>query len=440
LAEGRIHVYVGPTCPADEILQRFPEVVIHPPVSHGDFFSSEIGSGDVAVVVDGFYHHRLGPRHKEYLYALDRGVTVIGAASIGALRALELNAFGMQGVGSVYELYRAGVFDGDDAVAVAHESGAPYLSLSVPLVNLHAAAQAGSAAGVLRESDVDNVVSTLRSEYYPSRTQARVLHILRRAGWPELAEWYERQVADDPYVFDRKRSDCLSAVDAAHHLVAAGAVGRVTGAKGDDWKTLFLRMWGNYFLGMTGDPPLGRRLAYQQIFNPGYPQVWERYLEETYRRYRQGSAEGSARSLEDSLSRRIGLSGFPPSAAREKRERKDWLYDFICPVPDLSDPFEVELLLSAEEPSDVEAVALHLREMQEFSSRNTGPLHQDISTVLPDDASKILLCNIWKIPSEELSREYRSRGIPNIKTAVRILQPFIVGAIKEQKYLRAESA
>jgi hypothetical protein len=436
VTEGRIHVYVGPTCPAVEISRRFPEVVIHPPVSHGDFFSADIASGDVAVVVDGFYHHRLGLRHKEYLYALDRGVTVIGAASIGALRALELSAFGMQGVGVVYELYRAGVFDGDDAVAVAHEDGAPYSSLSVPLVNLHVAAQAASTAGVLRVSDINNVVSALRSEYYPARTQARVLQILRQAGWPELAEWYERQVADDPYVFDQKRRDCLLAVDAAHHLVAAGAVGRVTGAEDADWKTMFLRTWGNYFVGMTGDPPLGRRLAYQQIFNPGYAHVWERYLEETYRRDHQGSTGELAHSLEDSYSRQIGVTGFPPSVAREK---KDWLYDFICPMPDLTDPFEVELLLSAEEPSDVEAVALHLRWLQEFSSRNAGPLHQGISNVLSEDASKILLCSIWKISSEELSREYRSRGIPNIKTAVRILQPFIVGAIKEQKYLRAES-
>ncbi len=433
MPERKIHVYVGPTCPADEILQRFPDVVVHPPAAHGDFFSPELESGDVAVVVDGFYHHKLGLRHKEYLYALDRGVTVIGAASIGALRALELDSFGMRGVGAVYELYRAGVFDGDDAVAVAHEDEAPYSSLSVPLVNLHAAAQAASIAGILPAADVDNVVSALRAEYYPSRTPARVLHILRRSGRPELAEWYERQVADDPHVFDRKRRDCLAAVDAAHHLSTAGAVGRVTGAKDADWKTVFLRTWGNHFAGRTGDPPLGRRIAYQQIFNPDYSRVWDHYLEETYRRDHRESAH----SFADSVARRIGVAGFPLSAAREK---KDWLYDFICPMPDLNDPFEVELLLSAEEPSDVEAVSWHLRQTQEFSGRNTGPARQDTTTVLSEDASKILLCGIWEIPSGQLAREYRSRGIPNIKTAVAILQPFIVGAIKEQKYLRSETA
>jgi hypothetical protein len=435
MPEGKIHVYVGPTCPADEILQRFPDALIHPPAAHGDFFSPEIESGDVAVVVDGFYHHKLGLRHKEYLYALDRGVTVIGAASIGALRALELDAFGMRGIGEVYELYRAGVFDGDDAVAVAHEDGPPYSSLSVPLVNLHAAAQAASIAGVLPATDVDNVVATLRAEYYPARTQRRVVRILRRSGRPELAEWYERQVADDPHVFDRKRRDCLSAVAVAHQLVAAGAVGRVTGAGDADWKTVFLRTWGNHFAGRTGDPPLGRRLAYQQIFNSRYARVWDRYLEETHWRDHRG--EGSAHGFADSVARRIGVTGFPLGAAREKEE---WLYDFVCPMPDLNDPFEVELLLSAEEPSDVEAVAWHLRQTREFSRRNTGPAHQDGTTVLSADASRILLCDIWQVPPEHLAREYRSRGIPNIKTAVAMLQPFIVGAIKKQKHLRSETA
>ncbi|WP_405642340.1 TfuA-like protein [Streptomyces uncialis] len=436
MEKGRIHVYVGPTCQADDILQRFPEVVVHPPVSHGSFFSPEIEYGDVAVVVDGFYHHRLGPRHKEYLYALDRGVTVIGTASIGALRALELSAYGMAGFGVVHQLYRAGVFDGDDAVAVAHEEDAPYASLSVPLVNLYTAAQAARAARVLAAGDIDDVVSALRSEYYPTRTPARVVHILRHTGRPRMAEWYERQVDDDPYVFDQKRQDCLGAIDAARHLVAAGAVGRVTGADGADWKTLFLRTWSNHFVGMTGSPPLAHRLAYQQIFNPGYARIWERYLDETYRGHQQRAAVGNARDLEDSVSQLIGAERFPCATEGKKA---DWLFDFICPVPDLGDPREVELLLSAEESTDAESVVRHLRQTREFTDGVTGPMAGNTSNVLPEEAGKILLCRIWDIPSEELSRECRSRGIPNIKAAVRILQPFIVGAINERTQLRAET-
>ncbi|MEU5974911.1 TfuA-like protein [Streptomyces sp. NPDC047315] len=389
------------------------------------------------MVVDGFYHQRLGPRHKEYLYALDRGVTVIGAASIGALRALELSAFGMRGVGAVYELYRAGVFDGDDAVAVAHEGEPPYTSLSVPLVNLHAAARAACSAGLLREEEVDGVVAALRREYYPSRTPERVLRILRQIGRPELARWYGRQVAADPYVFDLKRKDCLSAVAAARRFVASGVVARVTGTEGTEWKTVFLRRWSNHFVGMAGDPPLGRRLAYQQIFNPRYARTWERYVEETHRRHQRESPGEHEGDLADSYSRKIGVARFPESSTRGKGS---WLFDFICPIPDLSDPYEVELLLDAEEPSDVEAVVLHLQQAEEFARLNADPLRQESSNVLSDGASRLLLCQLWRISSDELSRECRSRGIPTVKAAVRILQPFVVGAVKGQKHRRAETA
>jgi hypothetical protein len=37
--------------------------------------------------------------HKEILWAMDRGVGVSGAASMGALRAAELHWYGMVGVG-----------------------------------------------------------------------------------------------------------------------------------------------------------------------------------------------------------------------------------------------------------------------------------------------------------------------------------------------------
>ncbi|MDQ7807518.1 TfuA-like protein [Amycolatopsis sp. A133] len=436
MATGTVHLYVGPTCSAVEVRRRFPDVVVHPPASHGDFFAADLVSGDVAVVVDGYYHHRLGLRHKEYLYALDRGVTVLGAASIGALRARELSAFGMRGSGAVYELYRAGVFDGDDAVAVAHEDSAPYTSLSVPLVNLYAAAQAACAAGVLRSEDVDEVIAALRAEYYPLRTEARVVRILRRAGRAELADWYEERTAADPHVFDQKRRDCLDAVEAARHLVADGAVGQVTGSGGADWKTVFLRVWSNSFAERTGDPPLGHRLAYQQIFSSGYPRAWERYLDETYRRRRPAPAGEAVGDLAESLSRQIGVARFPQPVTH----KEDWLFDFVCPVPDLSDPGEVELLLSTEEPGDVETVARYLRQLREFTGRGSGFAVGDDPEVLSGDAAKVLLCHLWEVPPAKLVRECRRRGIPNVRTAIRILQPFVVGAIKDRKYTRVGPA
>ena len=56
---------------------------------------------------------------------------MFGAASMGALRAAELAAFGMEGVGAIFEAFREGVLEDDDEVAVIHgpaEFGYPVLS------------------------------------------------------------------------------------------------------------------------------------------------------------------------------------------------------------------------------------------------------------------------------------------------------------------------
>ncbi|WP_170970538.1 TfuA-like protein [Streptomyces zhaozhouensis] len=397
-------------------------MVPHPPVAHGDFFGPEPAAGDVAVVVDDFAPHRPGARHKEYLHALDRGVTVIGAAGVGALRALELGPFGVRGVGTVHELYRSGVLDGDDAVAVAHEEEAPYARLSVPLVNLRAAAQAACAEGLLRAAEIERVVETLRREYYPSRTQDRVVHLLRRAGRPQLADWYARRVADDPHIFDQQRRDCLAAIEAARRTVAEGVVGRVTGAGDAAWRTVALRAWRNHFVAREGSPPLGQRIAYQQLFNPYYARVWNRYLE-------------------DSLPGGPAVTRLPLPAARERERR---LADADCPVPDLSDPHEVALLLSAEEPADIEAVAAQLRR-DPAPGFDVGPRSrraaQDPARELSEDAGRVLLCHIWQIPAGELAGECRSRGIPDVETAVRMLRPFVAGAGgAASESLRAETA
>ena len=73
--------------------------------------------------------------HREILYTLEAGVKVLGASSMGALRASELDAFGMEGIGEIYELYKQGELVSDDAVALIFESES-FKPLSEPLVNI----------------------------------------------------------------------------------------------------------------------------------------------------------------------------------------------------------------------------------------------------------------------------------------------------------------
>ena len=51
--------------------------------------------GRAQVIVDGSFQWTPAVWHKEILWAMGRGVHVFGAASMGALRAAELDGFGL---------------------------------------------------------------------------------------------------------------------------------------------------------------------------------------------------------------------------------------------------------------------------------------------------------------------------------------------------------
>jgi hypothetical protein len=131
----RIVAFVGPSMPPAVP----PGIEIRPPATAGDLLTCLSHDAHTIVLVDGVFDARAAPRHKEVLMLLAHGRRVIGAASMGALRAAELDVHGMLGIGRVYEAYRRGLIVGDDEVAllhmpVSHGSGA----VTEPLVNVRA--------------------------------------------------------------------------------------------------------------------------------------------------------------------------------------------------------------------------------------------------------------------------------------------------------------
>ncbi|MET8117751.1 TfuA-like protein [Micromonospora sp. NPDC005189] len=240
-------VFIGPSLPVDEVGRLLPDAVVLPPVAHGDLLRLDVAPGDRVLVIDGFFLQHPPVRHREILYLLDRGVTVAGAASMGALRAAELWPFGMRGVGEVFQLYRDGVVTGDDEVAVVHgpaEDG--HRALSVPLVNIRVALRRAVAAGVL--SDAEAVLLLDIGRDLPFRR--RSYRALERSAPPEAAAvvdrfltWHRR----DPC--DAKGTDArmlLSmAADNAPELCPAHAGDQPI----DNLHTRFLDSWRSRFAG-----------------------------------------------------------------------------------------------------------------------------------------------------------------------------------------------
>lgn len=201
-------VFVGPTLAPDEVRAVLPRAEVLGPAACGDVLRAS-GEGPVTMaIIDGFFEHRLPVWHKEILWALSRGCRVYGASSMGALRAVELAAFGMIGVGQIFEWYRDGVLEDDDEVAVAHEDGAgSYRTRSDAMVNVRATLARAVASGVLPAEAESTIIAAVKSVPYPQRDLRRTLAgaDLAERTRQDLTVWLQRHG-----LFDQKRADALA--------------------------------------------------------------------------------------------------------------------------------------------------------------------------------------------------------------------------------------
>jgi TfuA protein len=120
-------------------------------------------------IIDGIFFDRAAVGHREIMSALDAGAKVVGGASMGALRASELDTHGMIGVGKIYEWYRDGVIESDDEVAVSTNPDT-FEPISVPLVNIRETLKAALAAGLIKEKEHDDLLGLAINTYYPDRS------------------------------------------------------------------------------------------------------------------------------------------------------------------------------------------------------------------------------------------------------------------------------
>jgi hypothetical protein len=198
-------LFVGPSLP--EAADHVQSAHVRDPAASGDVAKAVLEGATVIGIIDGYFENVASVWHKEILYALSQGVTVIGGASMGALRAAECAAFGMVGVGSVYEGYASGRLVDDDAVGQVHgpaELG--YIALSEPLVNIAATLDRLCHRGLISTSENDAVLASATRLFFKARTFAAAI-----AGAP-LGSGRALEIGDlcARHRQDVKREDALS--------------------------------------------------------------------------------------------------------------------------------------------------------------------------------------------------------------------------------------
>lgn len=187
-----ICVFVGPTLPvnaAEEIL----DAIYLPPARRGDIARAILAHEPECIgLIDGYFEQVPSVWHKELLWALDLGIMVYGAASMGALRSAELAQFGMIGVGRIFEAYATGSFDpfpepfeDDDEVAVVHGPAEIGYPSTDAMVDIRASLVAAHQAGVLEMSDMFAMAASAKGLFYKHRTWAVVLELAEKNGVTE---------------------------------------------------------------------------------------------------------------------------------------------------------------------------------------------------------------------------------------------------------------
>jgi hypothetical protein len=244
-----VYIFTGPTIPPREAAALLDAVYL-PPVKQGDVLRVT-GRNPVAIgIIDGYFEHVPSVRHKEVLWAMAQGIHVFGASSMGALRAAELTAFGMEGVGKIFEDFRCGRLEDDDEVVVTHGlAEVNYLSMSEAMVNIRYTLQRAVETGVVSPETGEVMVRVAKGLFYPERTYPRILQLVSEQAVPAEELLTFRGWLPKGRV-DQKREDAVSLLRAIREKLASGL-----GRKQVAFSFAYTDVWG-HLRSQVSDLPL----------------------------------------------------------------------------------------------------------------------------------------------------------------------------------------
>jgi len=162
-------IFAGPSLYGAEIDE--PSLTFRPPAGQGDVLRATLQGATAIGLIDGVFGSAASVWHKEILHALSLGVRVLGAASMGALRAAECVRFGMEPIGKIAADYASGRLDDDAAVALTFgpaELG--FCPVSEPVVDIRDKLEQMTAAALISEQEATAITAATNRLHYAERT------------------------------------------------------------------------------------------------------------------------------------------------------------------------------------------------------------------------------------------------------------------------------
>src|ERR671925_145095 len=177
---GKPIIFLGPSL-SHERARKIFDADYKPPARKGDFLRLA-ADFDVKLVgfVDGVFLQDYPPTPIEvYHLARKDGVLLAGAASLGALRAVELEKFGMVGIGKIFQLYKSGKLNADDEVAVTFVPDGDYQLQSEAMIDIRYNLYLAYKNGVISKKTKGVLAKLAKGIYFPHRSYTYIIEEAR---------------------------------------------------------------------------------------------------------------------------------------------------------------------------------------------------------------------------------------------------------------------
>ncbi len=169
--------FVGPSLPY--AAAAFPALDVRPPAARGDLLAAAREGATLIGFVDGRFGDRFAVSPTEVRQSARRGARILGAASMGALRAAECPGF-IEPVGGIAAAFIRGDLQDEDEVACAYDPHS-FVRVSYPLINLRAALRLAADRSRDVSAHCASIIAELKALSFDARTPDAVREIVRRA-------------------------------------------------------------------------------------------------------------------------------------------------------------------------------------------------------------------------------------------------------------------
>ncbi|MDF0680262.1 MAG: TfuA-like protein [Candidatus Nitrosocosmicus sp.] len=166
-------IFLGPSL-SREKARKILDADYRLPAKKGDLLQLILKEVHIVGLVDGYFLQDYPPTPIEvYNLLRKRNVKVFGSSSLGALRAVELGKYGMIGIGKIFRLFRDGILESDDEVAVTFTDYTNYKSEA--LIDIRYNLFLAQKYNIIDSSTGRSILKVSKQTYFPYRTYEDIL-------------------------------------------------------------------------------------------------------------------------------------------------------------------------------------------------------------------------------------------------------------------------